>query len=40
MILGKAGKLPGKLDDEIIELAKKNNYEFYEGNPQENYLDE
>ena len=40
MILGKAGKLPGKLDDEIITLAKKNNYEFYEGNPQENYPDE
>lgn len=40
MILGKAGKLPGKLDDEIIAIAKKNNYEFYEGNPQENYPDE
>lgn len=40
MILGKAGKLPGKLDDEIIELAKKNKYEFYEGDPQENYPDE
>lgn len=40
MILGKAGKLPGKLDDEIIELAKKNNFEFYEGDPQENYPDE
>ena len=40
MILGKAGKLPGKLDDEIIALAKKNNYVFYEGNPQDNYPDE
>lgn len=40
MILGKAGKLPGKLDTEIIELAKKNNYEFFEGNPQDNYPDE
>ncbi|HNX88212.1 MAG TPA: oxaloacetate decarboxylase [Paludibacteraceae bacterium] len=40
MILGKAGKLPGKLDPEIIELAKKNNYEFFEGNPQDNYPDE
>ncbi|MFZ4581993.1 MAG: oxaloacetate decarboxylase [Paludibacter sp.] len=40
MILGKAGKLPGALDDEIIELAKKNKYEFYEGNPQENYPNE
>lgn len=40
MILGKAGKLPGKLDDEIIALAKKHNYEFYDGNPQVNYPDE
>ncbi len=40
MILGKAGKLPGALDPEIIELAKKNNYEFFEGNPQDNYPDE
>ncbi len=40
MILGKAGKLPGKLDDEILALAKKNNYEFFEGNPQENYPNE
>jgi pyruvate carboxylase subunit B len=37
MILGKAGKLPGKLDDEIIALAKKSNYEFFDGNPQDNY---
>jgi pyruvate carboxylase subunit B len=40
MILGKAGKLPGKLDDEIISLAKKNKFEFFEGNPQENYPNE
>jgi pyruvate carboxylase subunit B len=40
MILGKAGKLPGKLDPEIIALAEKNNYEFFEGNPQENYPNE
>jgi pyruvate carboxylase subunit B len=40
MILGKAGKLPGKLDDEIVALAKKHNYEFYDGNPQDNYPDE
>jgi pyruvate carboxylase subunit B len=38
--LGKAGKLPGKLDPEIIELAKKNKFEFFEGNPQDNYPDE
>ena len=40
MILGKAGKLPGTLAPEIIELAKKNGYEFFEGNPQDNYPDE
>ncbi len=40
MILGKAGKLPGKLDQEIIDLAKKNNFEFFEGNPQDNYPNE
>jgi len=40
MILGKAGKLPGKLDDEIVAIAKKNKYEFYEGNPQDNYPNE
>ena len=37
MILGKAGRLPGKLDPEIIELAKSKNLEFFEGNPQDNY---
>lgn len=40
MILGKAGKLPGKLDAEIVALAKKNKYEFFEGNPQDNYPNE
>lgn len=40
MILGKAGKLPGTLDPEIVALAKKNNFEFFDGNPQENYPDE
>lgn len=40
MILGKAGRLPGKLDEEIIALAKKNNFEFFEGNPQDNYPNE
>ena len=39
MILGRAGKLPGKLAPEIVELAKKNNYEFYDGNPQDAYPD-
>lgn len=37
MILGKAGRLPGKLAPEIIELAKTKNLEFFEGNPQDNY---
>lgn len=40
MILGKAGKLPGTLAPEIIELANKNGYQFFEGNPQDNYPDE
>lgn len=39
MILGRAGKLPGQLAPEIVELAKKNNYEFFEGNPQDAYPD-
>ena len=37
MILGKAGKLPGTLDPEIVELAKKKGFEFFTGNPQDNY---
>ena len=40
MILGKAGQLPGKLDQEIIDLAKKKGFEFFEGNPQDNYPDD
>ena len=39
MILGKAGQLPGKLDKEIIDLAKSKNLEFFTGNPQDNYPD-
>ncbi|MCD4747248.1 MAG: biotin/lipoyl-binding protein [Bacteroidales bacterium] len=39
MILGKAGKLPGKLAPEIIELAKKQKREFYTGIPQDAYPD-
>jgi pyruvate carboxylase subunit B len=39
MILGKMGQLPGALASEIIELAKKNNMEFYTGNPQDAYPD-
>lgn len=39
MILGRAGKLPGQLAPEIVELAKANNMEFYEGVPQDAYPD-
>lgn len=37
MILGKSGKLPGKLAPEIVELAKEKGFEFYTGDPQELY---
>lgn len=40
MILGKCGTLPGPLAPEIIELAKKQGYEFYTGNPQDAYPNE
>lgn len=40
MILGKTGKLPGPLAPEIIELAKAQNLEFYEGDPQDAFPDE
>lgn len=40
MILGRTGKLPGKLDAEIVEMAEKNGFQFFEGNPQDNYPDE
>ena len=40
MILGKAGKLPGTLAPEIVELAKKNNLEFYDGDPQDAFPDQ
>ncbi len=40
MILGKAGKLPGPLAPEIVELAKKQGREFYTGTPQDAYPDE
>ncbi|HNW67373.1 MAG TPA: oxaloacetate decarboxylase [Bacteroidales bacterium] len=40
MILGKTGKLPGTLAPEIVELAQQNGYEFFAGNPQDNYPDE
>jgi pyruvate carboxylase subunit B len=40
MILGKTGRLPGPLAPEIIELAKANQLEFYDGNPQDAFPDE
>ncbi|MEI6089010.1 MAG: biotin/lipoyl-containing protein [bacterium] len=39
MILGKAGKLPGPLAPEIIELANKQGKVFSQGLPQDNYPD-
>ncbi len=40
MMLGKSGKLPGKLSPELIEMAEKEGREFYTGNPQDLYPDE
>lgn len=39
MILGRCGRLPGTLAPEIIRLAKEKGYEFFDGNPQDNYPD-
>jgi pyruvate carboxylase subunit B len=39
MILGKAGRLPGKLDPILLDLAEKEGKVFYEGTPQDNYPD-
>jgi pyruvate carboxylase subunit B len=39
MILGKSGTLPGPLAPEILDLAKKQNKEFYTGVPQDGYPD-
>lgn len=39
MILGKAGRLPGELAPEIIEKAKREGHQFFEGDPQDNYPD-
>lgn len=40
MILGKSGRLPGKLAPEIVELAKKNGFEFTDKDPQSYYPDQ
>lgn len=37
MLTGNGGRLPGKLDDEIIKLAKEAGKTFYTGNPQDLY---
>jgi pyruvate carboxylase subunit B len=43
MLLGKSGRLPGQLSDELIKLAKEQGREFFDGDPQDlqpNALDE
>ncbi len=40
MLLGKSGKLLGPLGDEIMDLAKAQNREFFHGTPQDLYPDE
>lgn len=39
MLVGKAGRLPGKLSPEIVALAEKQGREFFTGNPQDLYPD-
>ena len=39
MILGKSGRLPGKVDQELIDLAKKKGKEFTDADPQSYYPD-
>ncbi len=39
MVLGKAGKLPGEVDDEIKALAQAQGRKFVTSDPQENYPD-
>jgi len=40
MILGRMGSLPGPLDPEIVALAAQKGFEFYTGNPQDEFPDE
>ncbi len=40
MLLGKSGRVPGTVGDEIREIAKTQGREFFEGNPQDLYPDE
>ena len=39
MILGNSGKLPGTVDQELLDIAKKEGREFYTGHPQTPYPD-
>jgi pyruvate carboxylase subunit B len=39
MIIGKMGKLPGKLAPEIMKIVEEKGLEFYTGNPQDPYPD-
>jgi pyruvate carboxylase subunit B len=39
MLLGRVGSLPGKLAPELVELAKSQGREFFEGSPQDLYPD-
>lgn len=39
MILGKSGRLPGKVDQELVDLAKKKGKEFTDADPQSYYPD-
>lgn len=40
MILGKSGRLPGNVDEKLVELAKKKGLEFTDADPQSYYPDE
>jgi len=40
MLLGKSGKLPGQLGDDIQAIANEQNKEFFYGNPQDLFPDE
>lgn len=40
MILGRSGKLPGPLGEEIVQLAKEQDRAFFTGNPQDLYPDQ
>jgi len=39
MLLGKSGRLPGELSEELKELAEEQGREFFEGDPQDLYPD-